>query len=156
MKNERPVQNRLRPILPNLAQRSNKIANPRSKIMTNFNNAHKFTAAAAFGAAALFSMLSFGSNAEAASILSCKGVSAGAVASCCEQMVEKKGRPYWMIMSGTSCKEAAVCRGGRGGPLAVAAVAPVKRCYIRVVEIVKEGGNEDEGGNEGRGPRGAK
>lgn len=112
-------------------------------------NTHKFSAAAAFGAAALFSMLSFGGNAEAASVLSCKGASAGAVASCCEQMVEKKGRPNWMIMSGTSCKEAAVCRGGHSSPLAVAAVAPSKRCYIRVVEIVKEGGGE-EGGEPSR------
>lgn len=120
--------------------------------MTNFNSTHKFTAAAAFGAAALFSMISFGSNAEAASVLSCKGVSAGAVASCCEQMVEKKGRPNWMIMSGTSCKEAAVCRGGHNSPLAIAAVAPVKRCYIRVVEIVKEGGDEKDDGGRGRGP----
>ena len=124
--------------------------------MTNFNSTYKFSAAAAFSAAALFSMLSFGSNAEAASILSCKGVSAGAVASCCEQLVEKKGRPYWMIMSGTSCKEAAVCRGGHASPLAVAAVAPVKHCYIRVAEIVKKGRDEKDGGDGGRGPRGAK
>jgi hypothetical protein len=116
--------------------------------MTTLSNTHTFSAAAAFGAAALFSMLSFGGNAEAASVLSCKGVSAGAVASCCEQMVSKKGRPNWMIMSGTSCKEAAVCRGGHGSPLAVAAVAPVKRCYIRVVEKEKKGGDEkhDDGG----------
>jgi hypothetical protein len=127
------------------------IANPRSKIMTNFNNTHKFTAAAAFGAAALFSMLSFGSNADAASVLSCKGVSAGAVATCCEQLVEKKGRPNWMIMSGTSCREAAVCRSGHAG-LAVAAVAPVKRCYIRVVHLDGEGGPNDGGGDRGRDP----
>jgi hypothetical protein len=130
--------------------------NPKERIMSTIISNHKFSVAAAFGAAALFSILSFGSNAEAASVLSCKGVSAGAVASCCEQMVEKKGRPYWMIMSGTSCKEAAVCRGGHGGPVAVAAaVAPTKRCYVRVVLIDRDGGDEKhDGGDGGDGGRG--
>ena len=58
--------------------------------MSKFNNTHTFTAAAAFGAAALFSMLSFGGNAEAASVLSCKGASATKVASCCEKLVEER------------------------------------------------------------------
>ena len=59
--------------------------------MSKFNNTHIVIAAAAFGAAALFSMLSFGSNAEAASVLSCKGASATKVVSCCEKMVEENG-----------------------------------------------------------------
>ena len=58
--------------------------------MSKFNHTHTFTAAA-FGAAALFSMLSFGGTAEAANVLSCKGASATKVASCCEQIVEEKG-----------------------------------------------------------------
>ena len=79
--------------------------------MTNFTSTHKFSAAAAFGAAALFSMLSFGSNAEAASVLSCKGASAPKIASCCEKVVEENGRrPLWMIQARTNCHEAAVCR----------------------------------------------
>ena len=43
--------------------------------MTKFNSTHKFTAGAAFGAAMLFSMLSFGSSAEASSVFSCTGTS---------------------------------------------------------------------------------
>ena len=68
--------------------------------MTNFNSTHKFTAAAAFGAAALFSMLSFGSNAEAARVSQLPG------RLCQEQpcpvarrVVEEKGRPLWMIQA---------------------------------------------------------
>ena len=52
--------------------------------MTKFNSTHKFTAGAAFGAAALFSMLSFGSNAEASSVFKCEGTTAKRVVSCCE------------------------------------------------------------------------
>jgi hypothetical protein len=96
--------------------------------MTKFNCTHKITAGAAFGAAALFSMLSFGSTAEAANILSCQGNTAGKVISCCEKLVKKNGRPVWMIQDGTSCKKAAVCRGGPNDIAAIALV--VKRCYI--------------------------
>lgn len=118
--------------------------------MSTIINNHKFTAAAAFGAAALFSMLSFGSTAQASSVTSCHGTTANKVVGCCEQLVKKNGRPLWMIMSSTSCKEAAVCRGGHVGLAAIAAVAP-RRCYIRMAEFVKEGGGEEGGGDPGRG-----
>lgn len=110
--------------------------------MTNFNSTHKFSAAAAFGAAALFSMLSFGSNAEAASVLNCKGASAAKIASCCEKVVEENGRrPLWMIQARMNCHDAAIvkCEG--------------RQCYIRVVLINGEDGNDEEGGGDpGRGP----
>ena len=74
--------------------------------MTNLTNTHKFSAAAAFGAAALFSMLSFGSNAEAASVLNCKGASAAKIASCCEKVVDENGRrPLWMIQARMNCHD---------------------------------------------------
>jgi hypothetical protein len=110
--------------------------------MTKSNSIHKFTIAAAFGAAALFSMLSFGSTAEAANVLSCQGNTAGQVISCCEKLVKKNGRPVWMIDDGVSCKKIAVCRGGFNG----IAAAVVKRCYIgRPLET-----------HEGPGPQGTK
>lgn len=103
--------------------------------MTNFNCTHKFTAAAAFGAAALFSMLSFGSNAEASSVLSCKGASAAKVASCCEQIVEEKGyRPLWMIQAKSNCHDAVQCWG--------------RQCYYKVLYL-EEGGNEKSGRGRG-------
>lgn len=92
--------------------------------MTKFNSTHKFTAAAAFGAAALFSMLSFGGTAEAAkSVASCHGTSAGQIISCCKHIVEERGRPYWMIQSVGGCRElnAFVKCQGTYGP---------NRCYV--------------------------
>ena len=77
--------------------------------MTKFNSTHKFTAGAAFGAAVLFSMLSFGSSAEAASVFSCKGPTANKVAACCEQIIQENGRPHWMVQSAMSCRSAVVC-----------------------------------------------
>ena len=77
--------------------------------MTKFNSTHKFTAGAAFGAAILFSMLSFGSSAEAASVFSCKGTSLKKVADCCEQMVKENGRPLWMTQSGATCRSVVKC-----------------------------------------------
>ena len=77
--------------------------------MTKFNSTHKFTAGAAFGAAILFSMLSFGSSAEAASVFSCKGTSLKKVADCCEQIVKENGRPLWMTQAGATCRSVAVC-----------------------------------------------
>jgi hypothetical protein len=114
-------------------------------------NTHKFSAAAAFGAAALFSMLSFGGNAEAASVLNCKGASAAKVASCCEKVVAENGRrPLWMIQSRMNCHEAAVCRGrGGGGPIGVAALV-VNPCYIQVMLIDGEGGKENRGRGRGQ------
>ena len=109
--------------------------------MSKFINNTKFTAAAAFGAAALLSMLAFGSTAEAKSVLSCQGGTSKKVVDCCEKLVKENGRPYWMIQAGTSCKKAATCRGGPNDIAAIALV--VKRCYIgRPLE-----------GHEGHGPK---
>ena len=110
--------------------------------MTNFNSTHKFTAAAAFGAAALFSMLSFGSNAEAASVLNCKGASATKIASCCEKVVEENGRrPLWMIQARMNCHDTKVlvkCYG--------------YECHLIARTVDGEGGGEPKkGGNPGRG-----
>ena len=97
-------------------------------------NTYKFSAAAAFGAAALFSMLSFGGSAEAANVLSCKGASAAKVASCCEKVVGENGRrPLWMIQAKMNCRDSAIvkCNGHN-------------RCYI-VVRAIEGGGGEEVG-----------
>jgi hypothetical protein len=107
---------------------------PKEKTMTNFNSTHKFTAAAAFGAAALFSMLSFGSNAEAAkSVASCQGTSAGAAVSCCEQIVAQKGRPLWMIQAAGNCRDIVKCES--------------RRCYYKVLKAEEVGGSENSKGD---------
>jgi hypothetical protein len=110
--------------------------------MTNLNSTHKFTAAAAFGAAALFSMVSFGSNAEAAQSLSrCQGGSAKAVVSCCD-MLTKAQRPLWMIQSRSSCPQVVVCGG---------ALSSERRCYVRITYREKDSDDGKDGG--GRGPK---
>lgn len=111
-----------------------------NKIITN-----RTITAAAIGAAALFTMMSTGS-AQASSLLRCHGATVSKAASCCEHVIEKKGMPFWMMQSGTSCREAVVCH---GGGLTIGAKSE-KRCYIRVVNIDQRGGNEPEGG-KGRG-----
>lgn len=102
--------------------------------MSKFHNPPTLTAAA-FGAAALFSMLSFGNIAEAASVLSCKGATAKKVASCCEKVVEEKGRPLWMIQSKMNCHEFVKCWG--------------RQCYISIAYI-EEGGNDKHEGSDKR------
>jgi len=104
--------------------------------MTNFTSTHKFSAAAAFGAAALFSMLSFGGNAEAASVLSCKGSSAPKTVACCEQIVAEIGhRPLWMIEASMNCQKAVKCSG--------------RRCFYKVLLV------EDSNPERSRGRRGS-
>jgi hypothetical protein len=101
--------------------------------MSKFSNTHTFTAAA-FGAAALFSMLSFGSNAEAASVLSCKAESASKAVSCCEQIVEEKGhKPLWMTQAKMNCNDAVQCWG--------------RQCYYKVIAL-DEGGDNNRGGSD--------
>ena len=98
-------------------------------------NTHKFSAAAAIGAAALFSMLSLGSTAEAASVLNCKGASATKVASCCEKVVEENGRrPLWMVQNRMNCHEAVLCWG--------------RQCYYKILAF-EEGGPEKSRGRRG-------
>jgi len=106
-------------------------------------NTHKFSAAAAFGAAALFSMLSFGNNAEAAKTLSsCIGSTAGKVVSCCG-VLTKAGRPMWMIETKTNCRKATVCRKGVN-LIGIAAVVP--HCYIQVIDIQDDRGRDKADG----------
>jgi hypothetical protein len=122
--------------------------------MSTINTPNTFTAAA-FGAAALFSMLSFGGSAEAAQNLSqCYGKSTGSVVSCCEKLTEAQ-RPLWMIQTRTSCKQVVVC----GGKLSSG-----RRCYVRIVRLDPNGGENpstpDRGdpgrGDSGRGAQAAK
>jgi len=114
--------------------------------MSKFINNTKFTAAAAFGAAALFSMLAFGGAAEAKSVLNCQGGTSKKVVDCCEKLVKENGRPFWMVQSGMTCKRIAVCRGGPN--LLAIAVVP-NRCYARVLEIRDDG--SEKRGDPGRG-----
>lgn len=77
--------------------------------MNKISYDRKFTAGAAFGSAVLFSMLSFGNSAEAASVFSCKGPTAEKVVACCEQITKENGLPHWMIQSRINCRSAVVC-----------------------------------------------
>jgi hypothetical protein len=98
--------------------------------ITMINNTDTF-AAAAFGAAALFNKLSFGSLAEPASVLNCNGSSAARVALFCEQVAEQHGRrPLWMIQNRINCHEMAKlvkCEG--------------RQCYGAVASAIEGGDN---------------
>ncbi len=110
--------------------------------MTMINSTNTFVPPH-FGAAALFSMLSFGSTAEAAQNLSsCQGGSSKAVIACCDKLT-KSQRPLWMTQSGTNCREAVVCGGLQ---------SKERRCYVRVVLIDREGGDNPERDTPDRGP----
>ena len=102
--------------------------------MTKIITSRTFTAAA-FGAAALFSIMSFGSGAQASSVLSCYGATANQAVACCDRMVEKNGMPMWMVQSGASCHTAVKCKWKN-------------RCYIIAWDFAREGGGR---GKSGRG-----
>ena len=103
--------------------------------MTKIITSRTFTAAA-FGAAALFSIMSFGSGAQASSVLSCYGATANQAVACCDRMVEKNGMPMWMVQSGASCHTAVKCKWKN-------------KCYIIAWDFAREGGGNRN--NNGRG-----
>ena len=93
-----------------------------------------FNSGAIFGAAALLSILSFGSSAEASSVLNCKGDSASKVIACCEQAVSENGRPAWMALSRTSCSQTTICT--------------KKKCYIHAIYLIERKSHSDRGGKK--------
>lgn len=101
---------------------------------------HKFIAAAAFGAAALFSMLSFSGTAEASkNLFQCAGKTTGAVISCCERLSEAQ-RPTWMIQSQMSCRQLVTCGNQKNSE---------RRCYVRRIVLLHRGGENEGGGEHG-------
>lgn len=94
--------------------------------------------ASAFVAAAAFSILSFGSAAQASgSLAGCTGPNAKKVVDCCLR-VTAVHRPLWMMTTRVSCSAAVACkaRGGGGGIHLVsraAVVATPRICSIKIV-----------------------
>jgi len=94
-----------------------------------------FNSGAILGAAALLSILSFGgTSAEASSVLSCKGDSASKVIACCEQAVSEKGRPAWMSLSRTNCRQTTICT--------------KKKCYIHAIYLIERKSNNGDHGKK--------
>ena len=118
--------------------------------MSKFNNIHKLTTASAIGAAAIFTMLSFGGSAEASgNVLNCQGPTANSVINCCKEMT-REGLPLWMRQTATSCNIAAECRGKKGGIPGIATIT-ARRCYI-VNTLMDSDSHElhKKGGDKGR------
>lgn len=115
--------------------------------MTSLNKPQMLTAAAAFGAAGLFTMLSFSGTAEAASLFRCEGTTAKSVVSCCHEMTRDQ-RPLWMVRSGKNCEQVVVCRAKKSkATYSTAAVAaPKVQCFVKLAfENPNEGGNPGDG-----------
>ena len=118
---------------------------PKERKMTRFNSTHKL-AAAAFGAAAIFSVISFSSNAEASQgPLSCHGSSAKKVMECCAETINNS-RPSWMIKTGRSCHIlfSVTCKPGYD-----VAGAPNFKCRLRPRPPTIAAKATEGGGNEG-------
>ena len=122
--------------------------------MTNFISTYVLTSAA-FGIAAFFSVLSFNSSAEGSSVFRCEGSTAKKVVSCCQEMT-REHRPFWMVRSGKNCAQLVGCHVKKAHSTstvgAVAAAAPVIRCYVKLDnENPNDGGNPSDGGGTKRG-----
>ena len=88
-------------------------------------------------------------QASAKSILSCKGSTRQSVIDCCEDLVRRKGMPYWMRQHDLSCGSAAICSGGKpnNGP-GIAAAVVKKKCYI--TRIGKDSSDHTPTSKDGR------
>ena len=104
--------------------------------MTKTNNLRIITTAA-FVAAATFSILSFGSAAQASgNPLSCHGPSGKKVMDCCAQMLGANRTPSWKVRAERTCHASFVTTCSRN-------YAGVRGCFLRpndsVVALIKEG-----------------
>jgi hypothetical protein len=122
--------------------------------MTKSINVRIITAAA-FVAAATFSILSFGSAAQASgNPLSCHGPSGKKVMDCCAQMLGANRTPSWKVRAERTCHASFVTTCSRN-------YAGVRGCFLKQtyppVVFAKEGedSNTVSGGTSGRGPNAA-
>lgn len=79
-------------------------------------------------AASLIGVFAFGtSGASAKSVTSCQATNKSSVIACCENVVAQNGKPNWMRVSGTNCRQVVKCSNSKG-------------CYVeRRLEVEQRG-----------------
>jgi len=106
--------------------------------MTNSFNIRTVAAASAFAAISAMAFMAQTGTASAKSIASCEGNSRTSVLSCCTNMVQHKGLPFWMKQGDSRCEDVVKCKGGT--------FAGANRyCWVSVVQI-----EDSKGGKDGR------
>lgn len=99
--------------------------------MTQTLNLRSLTVASAFALTASLAMFAQTGAASAKNVLNCRGDTRADVLECCNEIVERKGKPVWMIQTGQNCKS--IARGARcvskQGSTITAAVV-VTKCKI--------------------------
>lgn len=116
--------------------------------MTQTLNLRNLTVASAFALTASLAMFAQAGTASAKNVLNCRGDSRADVLECCNEIVERKGLPLWMIQTGQNCKSisrGARCVSKQGSSIAAAVV--VKKC--KVVYF-----SEDDGSDTRKTPKG--
>jgi hypothetical protein len=107
--------------------------------MTQMNSI--FSLAAMFATAAVVSIPLGATSAEAAAVRSlydCKFNSRAKTIGCCNSYVAKRGQPFWMRETNSSCLEVVVCTKG------TYSTPNAKACYIKVIFGEGGGGGDDD------------
>ena len=105
------------------------------------NNSTKISAALAVAAVSA-AFMGYSSSANAASLRdTCKAKTHAAVESCCHTWIRSHGTPMWMMGGNCSSASVSTCRGGGGGVIAAARVAPML-CYDQQITIADKGGSD--------------
>ena len=87
----------------------------------------------AIGAASIIGLLAFGTSAASAkSVTSCHASNSSSVMHCCEQIVAQNGKPNWMRVSGTNCRQVVQCNHS-------------KQCYILPRLVLESRGKRESG-----------
>ena len=108
--------------------------------MTQTLSLRNLFAAGAFAAVASASL--FGTSGTAsASVLECKGSTAGAMLACCQEEVKRNGRPMWMRVNQQSCNK-----------LEVSCSKQERRCWYKP-QTFAQNNNKDKDSGRGRGQK---
>lgn len=121
--------------------------------MTQTFNLRSLTVASAFALAASLAMFAQASTASAKNVLNCRGDTRAGVLECCNEIVERKGMPVWMIQTGQNCKSiarSARCVSKQGSSITAAVV--VQKC--KIVFFMEEDSGDKRTTPKGKRPNG--
>lgn len=95
-----------------------------------------FSVSRTIGAASIIGLLAFAtSGASAKSVTSCQASQRSSVIACCEKVVALNGKPNWMRVSGTNCRQVVKC-------------GKLNKCYVSPrIEVEPRGFSRDSRNN---------